>query len=293
MVALSSVLGPRKTAAVFFPFDCFGHAGTGRGAELLADAIREMLTDNRHEQAPARGHSYTPFIQVRETAFPTEKKLSKWRACGRKLVRESLANAQRLVWIAGNHLGVLPLYDELAQIGGDTLVLQFDAHLDIFNLTDCEAQPSHGNFLMHVDAALPTIMNIGSRDLMLSPDHVRKYYQKIFPASDLARNPGDVVTAVIKAVKKAKRIVVDLDCDVFDPAFFPAVLHPMPCGLAPSFLLGLFQEIDPRRIDVLAISEFAPSKDREDQGLGTILWLLEWLFLSWYELEPDQSKCDL
>jgi len=64
---------PRKTAAVFFPFDSFGSAGTGGGAELLADAVREMLADNCQEKMPARGHSYTPHIQVRETAFATER----------------------------------------------------------------------------------------------------------------------------------------------------------------------------------------------------------------------------
>lgn len=279
-----------KTAAVFFPFDCFGSAGTARGAELLADAVREMLADNRREQMPARGHCYTPHIQVRETAFANEKKISKWRSQGRSLVQKSLAGARRLVWVTGNHLGLLPIYDELAATADETLVLQFDAHLDIYNLTDCESQPTHGNFLMHVKGCLPTIINIGSRDLMLPVDHVQKYYQTVFPAIQIAEDPSGVVAAVAKAAKKFRRIVIDLDCDVFDPAFFPAVLQPMPIGLAPAFLVRILQAIDPQRIDVVAISEFAPSQDVEDQGLGTLLWMLEWLFLCWYETGSDPIK---
>jgi arginase family enzyme len=280
----------RATEAVFFPFDCFGSAGTAHGAELLADAVREMLADNRREQMPARGHSYTPHIKVRETTFPNEKKISTWRAQGRTLIQKAFAGGRRLVWSTGNHLGVLPLYDELATSANDTLILQFDAHLDVFNLTDCESQPSHGNFLMHVEGQLPAIVNLGCRDLMLPKEHIRKYYHQVFPAEDIAQNPDAVVAGAVKAARKAKRIVVDLDCDAFDLAYFPAVLQPLPIGIAPAFLIRLLKEIDPARVDVVAISEFAPSKDIQDQGLGTILWLLEWLFLSWYEIGPDPVK---
>ncbi len=109
-------------------------------------------------------------------------------------------------------------------------------------------------------------------------------------AQEIARNSDGVVAAVVKAAKKAKRLVIDLDCDVFDRAYFPAVLNALPFGLAPSYMLRILQELDPERIEVVAISEFAPSKDLDDQGLGTLLWLLEWLFLSWYEIRPNPAK---
>src|SRR5688572_6330704 len=38
-----------KTSVVIFPFALFGSGGTGRGAELLGDAFREMLADNQRE----------------------------------------------------------------------------------------------------------------------------------------------------------------------------------------------------------------------------------------------------
>src|SRR5262249_24633689 len=47
-----------KTAALFFPFDLFGSPGAGKGAELLADAFREMLADNQREQVPTRARAY-------------------------------------------------------------------------------------------------------------------------------------------------------------------------------------------------------------------------------------------
>ena len=55
----------------------------------------------------------------------------------------------------GNHLSVLPVLEEL---GRDTLVVQFDAHLDIYHLSDCTTEPSHGNFLLHAEGELPALV---------------------------------------------------------------------------------------------------------------------------------------
>ena len=281
---------PKKTAAAFFPFDCFGSAGTAKGAELLADAVREMLADNREEQMPARGHTYSPHIQVSETSLSTETDLAKWRSEGSAIIRKILAGNKRLIWSTGNHLGVLPLYDELVPTAEETLVIQLDAHLDIFNLTDCESHPSHGNFLMHCAGPLPRLINVGSRDLMLPAEHIRKYFEEVLTGEQIACDPGAAVGVIAKLAKSAKRLVLDLDCDVFDPAYFPATLNPLPFGLAPAFLLRILEAIGPDRFDIVAISEFAPNRDRDDQSLGTLLWLLEWLFLRWYELRPAPTE---
>jgi arginase family enzyme len=275
-----------KTTVFFFPFDNFGSAGTGRGAELLADAVQEMLADNREEQMPARGHAYTPHVAIKEIELTTDRQLLKWRSHARKLIRKALTLSQRLVWATGNHLGVLPLFDELAGSTGETLVVQFDAHLDIFNLTGCESAPTHGNYLMHVDGPLPMIVNVGSRDLMLPRDHTGQYFHTIWTAAQVASAADEVIASLVKLARKARRIVIDLDCDAFDPAYFPGVLHPTPFGLAPQFLLRLLEAIGPERISIVAISEFAPDRDRHDQSLGTLLWLLEWLFLRWHENGP-------
>src|SRR3954452_10470867 len=60
-----------KTHALFFPFDLFGHPGTRMGAELLADAVQEMLRDNRREKMPTRARAYTNKIHVDELLLET------------------------------------------------------------------------------------------------------------------------------------------------------------------------------------------------------------------------------
>jgi len=272
-----------QTAALFFPFDLFGSGGAGAGAQLLADAVQEMLADNRREQMPSRGHSYTPHIRIRELLLDTEREVERWRRRARRTIGATLQRSERLIWVTGNHLGVLPLYDEISEANSKTIVVQLDAHLDVYNLTDCQPHLSHGNYLMHCAGPLPKIIHVGSRDLLLPASHIHRYYHAVYPAEEIARAPERVIAAVTKACKPAGRVVVDLDCDAFDPAFFPAVSHPLPFGLTPAFVLSLLSSLGAERIDILAVSEFTPAHDRHDQGLGTLLWLLEWLFLRWYE----------
>src|SRR5262245_13765591 len=174
---------PNKTTAVFFPFDLFGSAGAGAGSRLLADAFRELLDDNRQEKIATRARCYAGKVRLHEAAFDNLDALQAWRETGRKLARSALARGDCLIWAAGNHLGVLPVYEELAE--RDILVVQLDAHLDVYNLSDCTRELSHGNFLLHGER-LPPLVNVGHRELLLRPDYVAKFYRQTFPAAELA-----------------------------------------------------------------------------------------------------------
>src|SRR5438128_445065 len=134
-----------KTHALFFPFDLFGHAGARQGAELLADAVREMLDDNRREKAATRARSYTNKIVVDEIVLDALGDYANWRAKAQDAISHVVGGDDFLLWATGNHLGVLPLYDVLARSPEKTLVVQFDAHLDIYDLADCTRELSHGN----------------------------------------------------------------------------------------------------------------------------------------------------
>ena len=43
-----------KSTVVVFPFDQFGSGGTGAGAQLLGDAVREVIDDTEEETRPSR-----------------------------------------------------------------------------------------------------------------------------------------------------------------------------------------------------------------------------------------------
>jgi arginase family enzyme len=270
------------TRAVFFPFDLFGSPGTRAGAELLADAFEEMLADNRRERVATRARAYAEQVRFEEFTFATLADYQGWRAEGRKCIRAILERGEFLLWVSGNHLGALPLYDELSN-ADKTLVIQLDAHLDIFNLRDCTKELSHGNFLLHAEKPLPAIVNVGHRELLLRPDYIRKHYHASFSASALATDGASVMEQLRALIDGARRVYVDVDCDVFDPAFFPAVQEPRPFGIEPRWLLQLLDMIGPARLAGLALSEFDPGRAPDDRCLETLMWLIEYVLLLKYE----------
>ena len=270
---------PRKTSAVFFPFDLFGSGGTAAGVGLLADELREILADNARETVPTRADCYSPHVRLEEPTFDTLDALAGWRECGARLARAALKRGDFLLWASGNHLGVLPVYDEL---GTDAVVVQFDAHLDIHHFRDCTEELSHGNFLLHC-ATLPRLVNVGHRDLLLPAEHVAKTFHAAIPATRLALDPAGVIAELRGHTEKAARVFLDIDSDVFDPAFFPAVAQPVPFGPAPAAVLAVIDAIWSERIAGLFVSEFDPARDREDCSLATLVWLVEYLLVRRYE----------
>src|SRR5262245_21393124 len=102
-----------KTTAVCFPFDLFGSPGTAAGAHLLAYELREVLADNRRETTDTRARAYTEQVRLREVTFSTTDDYSSWRKQGRQLARQALNQGDFILWLCGNHLGALPVYDEL------------------------------------------------------------------------------------------------------------------------------------------------------------------------------------
>jgi arginase family enzyme len=271
------------TSAVFFPFDLFGSAGASVGADLLADAFREMIKDNRRERIPTRADAYNDLVRIRSFSFGTIADYGDWRRQGQRAVRQVLRGNDFLLWITGNHLGVLPVYEELAAQPNEALVVQFDAHLDIHHFADCTSELSHGNFLLHCQGGLPKIINLGHRDLLLPPEHVSNYFRRAFSMEQLLTDTDAALKQIQEATASANRIFLDVDCDVFDPAFFPAVANPLPFGLSPQLFLRLVNSLWSERIIGVAISEFDPARDVRDQSLATLSWFLEYLLLKRHE----------
>jgi len=277
-----------KTRAIFFPFDLFGSGGAAAGAELLAEAVQEMLDDNRRERILTRARAYQNHVRTQSFSFHKLSDYHDWKDHAREAIHQGFKRDEFLLWITGNHLGVLPVYEELGGDGkqeSDTVIIQFDAHLDVYNLSDCTNELSHGNFLLHASGALPAIVNVGARELLLRPEYVRKYYQQVIPAAELAVNCQQAEQMIRQAVAQDGRVFIDLDCDVFDPAYFPAVSHPLPFGLSPALLLRLLDAAWSERVIGMAISEFDPARDRNDQSLTTLVWLLEYLLLKKYDIK--------
>jgi arginase family enzyme len=277
---------PPRASVISFPFDLFGAAGCGAGAEQLADFVQELLADNRQETRPTRCDAYRGRVKVRELAFGTPKAVANWRLLGRQTVRQPLRGGDRTLWLGGNHLSVLPVYEELGADGGaaNTLVVQFDAHLDVYQLHDVNPNPANGNFLLHADGPLPAVVNVGHRDLFLLQPDVRERFAATHSAVQVAANADKVAADLRRRAEKAARVWVDIDADVFDPSEMPAVHTPLPFGLRGLSVLRLLDELwDSEKVIGLSVSEFDPGRDVRDTGLNLLGWLIEWALLRWYE----------
>src|SRR5262249_8182406 len=154
---------------------------------------------------------------------------------------------------------------------------------DVHHFADCNPDPTHGNFLLHCAGPLPPVLNVGHRELLLRPDYVRQYYRAVFPAEQLALDPLPALEQVRAAAPDAPRVFIDIACDAPDLAFFRAVALPIPFGISPQLLLRFLDAVWSERVAGVVLSEFAPSRDRNDQGLATLAWLLEWLLLRRHE----------
>lgn len=273
-------VGGKKASVIVFPFDLFGNAGTGAGAERLGDFVHELLDDNRHETRPTRCDAYHGLVKVKDFAFDTPQAVQRWRHIGRQTIRQCLKNGERVIWLGGNHLSVLPVYEEL---GSDALVFQFDAHFDIYQLHNVTPNLANGNFLLHAETDLPPIVNVGHRDLFLTPGEINTRFAGAFSSLDIVNDIEKFTKEVRKRAAGAKRVWIDIDVDVFDPANVPAVHHPLPFGPSPLLVLKLLDAAFDGNVVGVSLSEFDPWRDQHDAGLNVLGWLIEWVLLRWYE----------
>lgn len=274
-------MAPSRTSVVIFPFDLFGGAGTAEGALLVANELREILSDNRREKVSTRARAYQNHVQVRELEFRDLASLESWRRRGQQECHRAWGRDEFLVWIAGNHLATLPLYDELSD--SKTQVIQLDAHLDIHHFADCAQEMSHGNFLLHCSGRLPPLINLGHRDLLLEPEYIAQSYQEAIPAAALQTNPEPILRKLRALTRKSSRVFLDIDWDVLDPGDFPAVAEPVPFGLSPELFLRVLDAVWSDRVVGVSLSEFDPRRDQNDRSLAMVMWFLEYLLLSRYE----------
>jgi len=280
-----------QTSVIVFPFDALGATGCGQGALLLADVLQELIDDNEQETRPMRAQSYQGKIKINEIAFNTAKKLSSWRSLGKQIVRQCLRSKDRIIWLGGDHLSILPIYDELggSTQSAKTLIVQFDAHLDIQQWHDVGTNPTNGNFLLHLDEATPEIMNIGHRDMMLLPKDIDQYYSAAYSALDVGLREQQIADEIRKRAKSAKSVWIDIDVDVFDPAAMPGVQTPMPFGPNSLSVLKLLDAAFAGNVIGISISEFDPARDPNSIGVNLLGWLLEWFLLRWYEQRDDED----
>lgn len=257
---------------VCFPFDSFGGSGTGAGATLLTDVVREILDDVAEEKRPTRTAALAGKVTFDEWSFDTSNDIDHWRKSGTIAIKAALKSKEFVLWLGGNHLGCLPIYEVL---GPEDMIVQFDAHLDTFDLHDTKETLSHGNFVRHAKRTCK-LVNVGHRDLIQTEEFIGQHYQAAIPIERLAM----AFDSVAELASVVKRIWIDIDVDVFEPSVCPAVQLRTPYGMMPVSMIALIElMMKTGNVVGVSISEFDPGRDRDDATLNLLGWLVEWILL--------------
>lgn len=262
-----------KIPVVVTPLDAFGNAGTGAGALLLADVLREAVDDAAHEGGKTRQSNFAEFLHFFESGFDTPALIATWRTDAGRIARDECLPADFSLWLGGNHLSVLPLLESLSPTD---LVIQLDAHLDCYDLAGNTEELNHGNFLKELKAKTrPKIAHVGHRDLFLPAKRVAKHVDTVFSIDRVVSGFGEWSVELAMMIAKSERVWLDLDTDALDPAFAPAVHDQSPFGMTPQQLLGVLLQIPPAKFAGLSISEYDPGRDDGDRTLNLLGWFLE------------------
>src|SRR5262245_5909815 len=78
------------TRIVFFPFDLFGSSGAAAGVDLLAEAVQEMLDDNRRERLPTRARAYQKQVRTHTFSFDKLSDYQDWKQQAREVIRQAI-----------------------------------------------------------------------------------------------------------------------------------------------------------------------------------------------------------
>lgn len=186
------------------------------------------------------------------------------------------------MFVGGNHLVALPVYEAYAAArGARTCVVCFDAHLDCYELESAKEPLNHGNFLNRVKKGRAlSIVNVGSRDLVVSAEAAARVFDRVIPAAEIAARPlGETIADLARMLRAFDRVHVDIDVDVLDPGAMRAVGTPMPFGLAPLALLAILDGIFRDKVSGLTISEYSGAADIDGSGRHLVVWLLQHLLL--------------
>lgn len=152
------------------------------------------------------------------------------------------------VYLAGNHLAVLPLHYRAFEEGLISII--FDAHRD-YRL-DKQDIINHGNFLNFLPS-LENMIIFGYRDGSFDNYkgcRIFTYEQK-----------SEFLNTINIEKQAGKRFYLDIDMDVLNPEVFPAVSCPITRGLNFDILTSIIQLIGFRNFDLLSVEEYVPLLD--------------------------------
>lgn len=174
---------------------------------------------------------------------------------------------KRTILLGGNHLTMLPAY--LNAIENKYKIVTFDAHIDSYSdIKDI----NHGNFLNYLPQYDDAII-CGWRAK-------RNILHNVF-FQNISKHKNDNILNEFLITNKYQSIYLDIDVDVFNPAFFPATVCKVKGGINIDDFIEYTKPINYNRVRLLSISEYSQHLDQNDKCKNIICEIIIEILKKW------------
>ena len=233
----------KKIKIICWKFGLFGNDGNESGVECLFNELNEIISNYRKDKKYIQ-YDYAKLISIIIYDYNNVKEYINWDKKISNYYSKTINNNFFPIFIGGNHLSVLPIYNHYGKKERKTLILTFDAHIDLYGEIDNDLY--HGNFLHHVDKNDNVdIIHIGNRELLVDKNEVSNVLNETFSMFYIIKNGIDKLVKIINdKSSEYDDIHLDFDVDVFDQSKIDATGFPIPFGLEPNHLIKILSSIE-------------------------------------------------
>jgi len=178
-----------------------------------------------------------------------------------RIVGEILSDGKTPIILGGEHTLTLASALKVCKRGGGLIVL--DAHLDLRD-EFMDTRLNHTTWLRRLLERFEDLkmMIIGVREASSDlNDYAEKKRIKILKANRIMKEYVGSIKAIKDYVSTLNEVYLSIDMDVLDPAYAPGVSNPEPCGLSPTMVREIVEEICSIKLGGLDVVEVNPLFD--------------------------------
>ena len=178
-----------------------------------------------------------------------------------RIVGEILSGEKIPIILGGEHTLTLASALKVCKRGGGLIVL--DAHLDLRD-EFMDTRLNHTTWLRRLLERFEDLkmMIIGVREAPSDlTDYAEKKKIKILKANKIMKEYVGSIKAIKDYVSTLNEVYLSIDMDVLDPAYAPGVSNPEPCGLSPTMVKEIVEEICSIKLGGLDVVEVNPLFD--------------------------------
>ncbi len=208
-----------------------------------------------------------------------------------KVIGEVVSRGKLIGVLGGEHLLTLASYNSIIasksdggrRRGRDTMLIVFDAHLDLRDeFNDCKL--NHATYLHRIvegngnDGS--NVLHIGARGYSKDElEYARSTKVNIIYAKDILLDYSNAMKRFKDVISTYDHLYVSIDLDGIDPAYAKGVGTPEPFGLTPVHMLGFLSSLSGKRLKGFDIVELCPLYDDGSTAVLAAKLMLELMLL--------------